>query len=93
MPRMKFDWDWEKAAANEQNHDVSFDEAQDVFYDAHAVVERDIEHSQDEDRFRIIGLSSHKLLVVIYTERGGIIHLISAREAEKHHRRIYEDQP
>lgn len=93
MPAVKFDWDPNKAQANERKHDVNFAEAQNVFADPHAVVVPDLEHSQTEARFQIVGRSGHRLLLVVYTERrSDISRLISAREAGKYHRMIYEDQ-
>ena len=93
MPRVQFDWDAHKAALNESDHGVSFDEAKEVFYDPNQVIEYDLEHSSNEDRYRIIGRSRWRLLMVVYTERPGeIIRLISAREAGKRQRRIYEEQ-
>lgn len=93
MPGVKFIWDPNKAQANERKHGVNFAEAQNVFQDSYAVVIPDLEHSQTEARFQIVGRSGHRLLMVVYTEqRGDIIRLISAREAGKYHRMIYEDQ-
>lgn len=90
---MKFDWDPKKAAANLSNHrGVTFEEACEVFDDDYALVEIDHAHSINELRYRIIGASSQRLLLVVYTERAGeVIRLISAREAEPHERdRYYE---
>ncbi len=91
---MKFIWNPNKAAANEKWHDVSFAEASEAFYDAHAVVEPDEEHSWDEQRYRLIGASSRWLLFVVYTELDErTIRLISAREVEPYERRrCYEEQ-
>ncbi len=93
MPHMKFDWDWEKAAANEQNHDVSFDEAQEVFDDPNAFHFFDDKHSIGEIRYNVIGISRQRLLFVVYTQDGeDITHIITAFEADKFHRKLYEQQ-
>jgi uncharacterized DUF497 family protein len=83
---MRFDWDPSKAASNLKKHQVSFDEAKTVFFDDFAVQFFDDEHSQDEDRFIMLGMSSHaRLLVVCHCERteGEVIRIISARKATR----------
>jgi len=65
---MEFEWDDNKAASNEAKHGVSFEEAKQVFYDAHAVILPDEEHSWNEQRMRIIGATRNRLLVVVYVE-------------------------
>lgn len=89
---MYFEWDDEKAELNEVAHGVSFEEACEVFDDPNALEEFDVEHSTiDEERFRIIGLSSRRLLTVVYCERvGNVIRIISAWKSGPGHRRIYE---
>jgi uncharacterized protein len=87
---MKFIWDRNKAAANEKKHGVSFAEARQSFYDSYAVVEPDEEHSWGEQRYRLIGASSHRLLFVVYIEPDEqTIRIISAREVEPYERRMY----
>lgn len=68
---MKFEWDDEKAQANLEKHGVSFGEATEVFYDPNALEDHDSEHSDEEERFFIIGTSSRRLLYVVYAERAG----------------------
>jgi uncharacterized DUF497 family protein len=83
---MRFDWDPSKAAANLKKHQVSFDEAKTVFFDDFAVQFFDDEHSQDEERFIMLGMSSNaRLLVVCHCERaeGEVIRIISARKATR----------
>jgi uncharacterized protein len=88
---VRFEWDDAKAAANLRKHGVSFDEAVGVFYDPAAFEGYDQMHSDYEGRFFIIGLSSRRLLYVIYAERaGGVVRLVSARKADKAERRQYE---
>jgi hypothetical protein len=87
---MRFDWDENKAALNIENHGVTFEEAQEIFDDDWAVVIPDEAHSFGERRYRIIGASSQRLLLVVYVERAGdVIRIISAREPERYERRLY----
>jgi hypothetical protein len=94
---VKFEWDPKKAAMNLKNHRVSFDEAIEVFYDPRAVEGIDWDHSTvDEQRFFVIGLSTRRLLYVVYCERRQwegdevVTRIIHARKAEKEHRDLYE---
>jgi hypothetical protein len=83
---MLFDWDPSKAAANLKKHQVSFEEAKTVFFDDFAVQFFDEDHSEDEERFIMLGMSSNaKLLVVCHCERaeGEVIRIISARKATR----------
>jgi len=90
---MRFEWDPDKAAVNLQKHGVSFEEAQEVFDDPDAFHFFDADHSIGEVRYNVIGHSRQRLLFVVYTEHGeGTMRLISAREADKFHRRLYEQQ-
>mgnify|MGYP000937356476 CR=1 FL=1 len=84
---MKFEWHPPKAQSNLEKHGVSFDEAQEAFEDDFGVVFRDDRNSMGEIRYRLLGGSQTRLLVVIYTIRQDelgqeVIRLISAREAE-----------
>jgi hypothetical protein len=88
---MDFEWDPEKALANESKHEVSFFEACEVFDDGYSSAVHDPDHSQDEDRHLIFGMSKGgNYLVVSYTERGDRIRLISARKMTPRERRAYE---
>ena len=90
---MRFEWDDAKAAANLRKHGVSFDEATEVFGDPYALVDRDAEHSFDEERFLVIGYSAARLLFVIFAERrGDVIRIISARLPTPAERTAYEAQ-
>ncbi len=89
---IKFEWHPSKAAANLRKHQVSFEEAQTVFYDDFAVQFFDDGHSQEEDRFLLLGMSVHsKLLLVCHCERQGgeVIRIISARKATKRESAFY----
>ncbi len=89
---MKFEWDDEKALSNLERHGVSFGEATEVFYDPNALEGYDAFHSTDEPRFFIIGLSSRRLLFVVYAERAGdVVRIISARKAVKKEQDEYEE--
>ncbi len=89
---MEFEWNSEKAAANKQKHDVSFQEAATVFGDPLAVTFADPDHSVDEQRFITFGMSmDNRLVVVSHTDRVGKIRIISARLMTRKERRIYEE--
>ena len=88
-----FEWDEDKAEANRRKHKVTFDEAQTVFLDEFSITVPDVEHSQTEARFRIVGMSDMKrLLVVSFTERGERMRLISVRKARRSEIRDYEEK-
>ncbi len=88
---MKFEWHGTKAAANLRKHGVSFNEAATVFADALANVFPDLDHSDDETRFLIIGMSeAGRVLVVSHTDRDERTRIISAREATRTERNFYE---
>ena len=87
-----FEWDPEKAAANQTKHGVSFAEATEAFGDPLSVNMPDPGHSISEERFLVLGLSqSGRLLVVSYAERGPRTRIISARLASRSERRRYEE--
>jgi uncharacterized DUF497 family protein len=93
MSTIRFEWDQKKAAANLRKHKVSFEDAQSVFSDERALLIDDPDHSADEDRFVLLGLSqSLRLLVVVhcYRSEGQVIRIISARKAEADERSIYK---
>lgn len=86
MDEIKFEWDENKNRSNQQKHGISFDEAKTVFFDMDAIVIDDPEHSIEEDRFIILGLSRKaNLLVVCHCCRASetTIRIISARKATK----------
>jgi uncharacterized protein len=88
---LTFEWDEKKARSNSRKHGVRFEEASTIFADARSLTIPDPAHSEVEERFVTMG-SSHrgKLLVVVYTERGNNIRIISARPANRRERRVYE---
>ncbi|MBM3523259.1 MAG: BrnT family toxin [Alphaproteobacteria bacterium] len=92
---MRFEWDPAKASANLKKHLVSFDEAKSVFYDEFAVQFFDDDHSSNEDRFILLGMSSSaRLLIVCHCERGvgNVIRIISARKATAHEATFYRSR-
>lgn len=87
-----FEWDPDKARKNIIIHGVSFDEASTAFSDTSSLTIHDPLHSDEEDRFILIGNSyRNRLLVVIHTERVGRVRIISARRATKKERKQYEE--
>ena len=82
------EWDNRKAALNRQKHGVEFEDAALVFADEDRIERRDDKHSQDEDRWQVIG-EVGEVLFVVYTERGEAFRLIMARMATPEERKIY----
>lgn len=84
MSALHFEWDDRKAAANARKHGVSFDEAKSVFVDERAKLIEDPDHSEDEERFVLLGLSSALPLLLVchcYRSESKVIRIISARKA------------
>jgi hypothetical protein len=89
--KLNFEWDEEKAKANLKKHRVSFDEATTVFIDPFSMTISDPNHSVDEQRYIDLGSSDKgRVLVVVYTERGSHIRIISCRKATSSERQLYE---
>jgi uncharacterized DUF497 family protein len=92
MAELRFDWDPKKYRENQRDHKVSFEEAKTAFADEHGLLMADPDHSEDEDRFLLLGLSANlRLLVVCHTYREDeeVIRLISARTADRSERTQY----
>lgn len=88
----RFEWHGLKAASNRGKHKVTFEEASTVFGDPLGRITDDPRHSEGEERVVLLGESDrHRLLVVMFTERDDVIHLISARKATRRERREYEE--
>jgi len=86
-----FEWDRAKAERNRRKHRVTFDEAVSVFYDPFSATFSDPDSSRTEARLITIGhASQERLLVVVYTEQGETIRIISARLATAHERKRHE---
>ncbi len=87
-----FEWDARKAASNLRKHSVGFDEATTVFGDPLGLLMPDPDHSDEEMRFVLLGMSNRRrLLVVAFVERAPITRLISARRATGKERKRYEE--
>ena len=81
---LRFEWDERKAAANTKKHGVSFEEARSMFVDERAKLIDDPDHSEEEDRFVLLGLSSALRLLLVchcYRSEGNVVRIISARKA------------
>ena len=95
MKRLEFLWDPAKAKTNKKKHGVSFEEAQSAFYDDNARLIHDPDHSDEEERYILLGMSVVLRLLVVchcYRESDSIIRIISARKATKHEQRQYKDR-
>jgi len=91
--KLTFEWDSEKARQNLSKHGVSFEEASTVFDDPLSLTVPDRRHSVQERRFVIIGSSAAgRLLVVVHTDSGQTVRVISARSATKRERKEYEEE-
>lgn len=89
-----FAWDEAKNRHNLAKHGIDFPEACTVFFDDHARLIDDPEHSEDEDRFLILGMSNHARLLTVchcYRENDDVIRLISARKATRRERTYYNN--
>ena len=89
---VEFEWDPTKDRANLKKHGVSFDEARSIFFDDYAIQFYDDTHSDEEDRFIMLGMSGEsRILVVCHCEReaGNLIRIISARKATKSEQKYY----
>lgn len=91
---MNFDWDENKNQANIKKHGVDFRDACYVFADIYALNMPDNEHSENEERWLLLGSAQNgKILLVVHTERiGDIIRIISARCATKHEQKTYYER-
>ena len=85
---MQFEWDAEKEEENFRLHGIHFETAERIFLDPLRMERHDDDSSEEEDRWQTMGFFN-KVLFVIFTERGDIIRIISARPAEPFERRIY----
>jgi len=89
---LAFEWDGAKAKQNVRKHGVSFEEASTVFADPFALTIDDPQHSDEEDRFITLGESQRRrFVVVVFTDRGERIRIISARVATRRERKDYEE--
>ena len=92
---LQFEWDDRKDAENRRKHGISFAEAQTVFFDEQALLITDPDHSTEEERFILLGLSSALRTLVVchcYRQDGDVIRIISARRADRQERGEYEQR-
>ena len=86
MEELSFQWDDRKEKAKVRKHGVSFDEARPAFYDVHAILFFDPDHSEEEDRFILLGMSFKLRVVVVchcFRESETVLRIISARKADR----------
>lgn len=92
MKLLRFEWDPEKNTENKRKHGVSFDEAQAVFLDENALMIHDPDHSDEEDRFILLGLSATIRILSVchcYRKNDEVIRIISARKATRNEQKRY----
>ena len=92
MKRPEFLWDPDKEKANRIKHGVSFEEAQTAFYDENGRMIHDPDHSEDEDRFILLGMSTKPRMLMVchcYRSQDSVIRLISARKATRNEQKQY----
>jgi len=92
MKKISFEWDADKDQINTKKHNVSFSEAKTAFYDQDAIQFYDPEHSEDEDRFLLLGTSFQSNTLVVchcFREEETTIRIISARKADKYEEQAY----
>jgi uncharacterized DUF497 family protein len=95
MKWLSFEWDLRKNASNRRKHGISFEEAQTVFGDENALFMADPDHSIDEDRFILLGLSERLRILVVchcYRESDDVIRIISARKATRSEQMQYRER-
>lgn len=95
MIQLAFEWDRRKSRSNIEKHGVSFDEAQTAFSDEHALLIDDPDHSSNEDRFILLGMSAGLRVLVVchcYRKSDEVVRIISARKATRAERKQYIDR-
>jgi uncharacterized protein len=95
MDNILFEWDENKSSLNKKKHGISFKEAQTVFYDEKALLIHDPDHSHEEDRFILLGLSSSIRILVVchcYRKNDEVIRIISARKATRSEQKQYRER-
>ena len=95
MADITFEWDPRKSRANFKKHGITFAEAESAFFDEGGLLIEDPEHSDEEERFLLLGLSSTLRELVVshcYRQAGGVIRIISARKATPRERQLYRSK-
>ena len=96
MEEIRFEWDDIKATANIEKHKISFEEASTVFYDENAILFDDPDHSNEEDRFILLGMSNKANMLIVchcVRENETVIRIISARKATRSETEQYSEFP
>lgn len=94
MDMIRFEWDNNKNEINKKKHKISFEEAKTVFYDENAILFDDPEHSVDEERFLMLGISNTEKLCIVchcYRNADEVIRIISARKATTKETKTYNE--
>lgn len=94
MSELRFAWDEKKNQRNKRIHGIAFEEAETVFYDENAILFDDPEHSEDEERFLILGISRTERLCIVshcYRDEDAVIRIISARKATTNETKTYNE--
>ena len=94
MKMIEFEWDENKNRINIEKHGIAFEEAATVFYDDYAILFDDPDHSAEEERFLILGITRRENLCIVshcYRGKDEIIRIISARKATKHEMKTYNE--
>ncbi len=92
MDTIRFEWDRRRSRENKRKHGVSFEEAQTIFWDENAIQYYDPDHSKDEDRFIMLGMSFLLRVLVVchcYRAKDSVIRIISARKADSDEKNAY----
>ena len=92
MIEISFEWNEDKNTKNKKKHGISFEEAQTVFVDENALLLHDPDHSQEEDRFILLGLSSNLRILVVshcYRKKDAVVRIISVRKATRFEQKQY----
>ena len=92
--RLSFEWDPHKDSSNRKKHGISLEEAKSTFYDVNARMIADPDHSEEEDRFVLLGFSEQLRILVVshcYRKDSTIIRIISARKANKREQELYKE--
>ncbi len=92
MKNISFEWDENKNQINRRKHGIDFEEAKTIFYDDNAILFDDPEHSVEEERFLILGISKYENLCIVshcYRSDDNIVRIISARKATKNEIKTY----
>jgi len=95
MTYLDFEWNANKSRANKLKHGVSFEEARSAFYDENARLIDDPDHSEEEERFILLGFSNQLRLLVVchcYRHQDTVIRIISARKANGAEKRYYQEK-